>query len=122
VTRRAYSSPYRRYGLIALGGAVAIAAALLVLFDVGWIYPAWIVAASVVTFAAYGFDKRRAQSGGERIPEAVLHAMALAGGFPGGWLGRAIFHHKTREPMFAVVLTIATVLHAGFALWWYVLR
>jgi uncharacterized membrane protein YsdA (DUF1294 family) len=35
--------------------------------------------------------------------------LALAGGFVGGWIGRFVFHHKTRKPVFAVVLTASTL-------------
>jgi uncharacterized membrane protein YsdA (DUF1294 family) len=40
----------------------------------------------------------------------VLHALALVGGVIGAWIGRAVFRHKTREPVFLVVLVIASVL------------
>lgn len=84
----------------------------------GWLlgvppYFAWLAGASVVLFAMYGFDKRRAVGRGRRVPETVLHVLALAGGFAGGWVGRAAFRHKTRRVSFAVVLLAATMLHAG---------
>ena len=110
--RRGYSSPYRRYGLIAAVATIALTVAIALLFGPEYWLAAWIAAISVVTFAAYGFDKSRARSDGERIPELVLHALALAGGFPGGWLGRAVFRHKTLRASFTVVLAIATALWA----------
>jgi len=75
--------------------------------------PAWLAGWSVPAFAMYGIDKRQARSGGWRIPEAFLHALALVGGVLGAWAGRVIFHHKTRERVFLVVLVIASVLWAG---------
>ena len=111
----------RRYAAIAVVAIAATAVATWWLTPFGW-YAGLIAAASVVTLAAYGWDKRAAQSAGaERIPEVVLHGMAFLGGFPGGWLGRAVFHHKTRKPAFTIVLTLATALHLVFALWTYVL-
>ena len=75
----------------------------------------WILSVSVITFLVYGYDKAQAQSGSWRIPEIVLHGLALAGGFLGGWLGRAVFHHKTRKPVFTLVLTLSTLLYLGLA-------
>jgi uncharacterized membrane protein YsdA (DUF1294 family) len=76
---------------------------------------------SVVTFALYGFDKRQAREGGGRVPEMVLHVLALAGGVLGGWAGRAFFRHKTQHTSFLVVLIIATILQAAIA-WWLFFR
>jgi len=45
---------------------------------------------------------------------AVRCGMAVAGGFPGGWAGRAVFRHKTLHTSFPVVLVIATILNAAF--------
>lgn len=74
-------------------------------------YPAWLAGASIVLFAVYGVDKRRAVGGGRRAPEAALHLLALAGGFAGGWAGRYLFRHKTRKVGLVIVLLLATVLH-----------
>lgn len=71
---------------------------------------AWVAAWSPVAFAAYGIDKRSAMRGGWRIPEAVLHGLALVGGVLGAWAGRAVFRHKTQRPVFLVVLVIASLL------------
>ena len=56
-------------------------------------------------------------SGGWRIPELVLHALALIGGVLGAWAGRVVFRHKTQHPMFLVVLVIASVLWGAIAVW-----
>ena len=74
---------------------------------------AWLAGWSVPAFAMYGIDKRQARAGRWRIPEAVLHALALVGGVVGAWIGRAVFRHKTREPVFLVVLVIASALWAA---------
>lgn len=108
-------SPYTRFAVI--GGAAAIIIALIAWWlGVHW-YIAWIAGASVATFALYGFDKQQARSNGGRVPELVLHGMALVGGFPGGWAGRAVFRHKTLHTSFTVVLIVATILNAAFAIW-----
>lgn len=77
----------------------------------------WILAASLVTFSLYGYDKSQARLGGARVPEIVLHGLALAGGFLGGWLGRWVFRHKTRKPAFTIILTISTILYLGLAVY-----
>jgi uncharacterized membrane protein YsdA (DUF1294 family) len=76
------------------------------------------VLAGCATGALFGWDKWQARRGGRRVPEARLHAFALAGGFLGAWLGMLAFRHKTRKPAFRVVPIAAAVLHAGAWAWW----
>jgi uncharacterized membrane protein YsdA (DUF1294 family) len=100
------------------GGVAGLVLAVLLVIAVDLPpYLAWVAGLSVVTFALYGLDKRRAIAGGWRVPERVLHGLTLAGGVPGGWVGRAIFRHKTRHLSFLIVLICATLLHA-FIAWW----
>jgi uncharacterized membrane protein YsdA (DUF1294 family) len=66
---------------------------------------------SLVTLAAYGFDKRRAKRGGRRIPERTLHLLELAGGWPGALAGQRLFRHKSRKLSFRVVLWGIVALH-----------
>ncbi len=75
-------------------------------------YALWLISTSLVSFALYGHDKFQGSRGGGRIPEAVLHLLALSGGFAGGWLGRVLFRHKTRKTRFLFILILATLLHA----------
>lgn len=83
-------------------------------------YVAWLTAWSVVAFAAYAIDKRQARRRGWRIPEVALHGLALAGGSIGGWIGLLGLRHKTRHPIFPLVLAVA--LTAQIALGLSVLR
>ena len=84
----------------------------------GWqIYLVWLAAASIITFIFYGYDKIQAKRNGRRVPEKYLHWLALSGGFPGGWLGRSVFRHKTRKRIFLFVLVISTIIHLGLAGW-----
>ena len=73
----------------------------------------WIVI-NFVTFAVYGIDKRRAIKGRWRVREAVLFALALAGGALGALVGMYLFRHKTQKWYFcwgnAVILIVQTVL------------
>jgi uncharacterized membrane protein YsdA (DUF1294 family) len=109
-------SPKQLFGLIA---AVALVALLLILAGTTRLpfYWMWLVALSLVTWVLYGFDKAQAKRGGLRVPEMVLHGLALLGGFAGGWLGRWMFHHKTRKRGFTVVLAASTLLHVGIMIY-----
>jgi uncharacterized membrane protein YsdA (DUF1294 family) len=84
-----------------------------------YFYLIWLALVSLITFIAYGLDKSQSKRKGPRVPENALHLLALAGGFMGGWLGRGLFHHKTKKPIFTFVLVISTLLHAG-VIWWVV--
>ena len=87
----------------------------------GWkLYWIWLVIASGITFLLYGFDKARSKNGGWRVPEIVLHGLALAGGFPGGWAGRSVFRHKTKKGIFVFVLVVSTAIHLGLAYWLFI--
>lgn len=82
-------------------------------------YIVWLFTSSIVLFLLYGYDKAQARSHGGRVPESLLHALALLGGFMGGWLGRAVFRHKTRKRIFTVVLLASTILHLALIAWIY---
>ncbi len=83
-------------------------------------YLLWLAALSVITFILYGLDKAQSKRKGWRVPENALHVLALAGGFLGGWVGRSLFHHKTKKGMFVFILIISTVIHLGVVgwVWW----
>jgi uncharacterized membrane protein YsdA (DUF1294 family) len=71
--------------------------------------------ASVVTIAAYGIDKRRAERGVRRVPERRLHLLELGGGWPGAYLASALFRHKTRDRAFRLVRFAIAALHVAGA-------
>jgi uncharacterized membrane protein YsdA (DUF1294 family) len=75
------------------------------------IFGLWYVFFSITLFTLYGIDKSQAQVNGRRIPEKTLHFLALAGGFVGGFIGRTFFHHKTRKPIFLIILLASLVIH-----------
>ena len=98
--------------------AVGVAVSLLLWLVLDWSpLLAWVGGWTPVAFAAYALDKRAAVHGGWRIPEVVLHALALVGGVLGAWAGRVVFRHKTQHPAFLVVLVIASVLWGAIAVW-----
>jgi uncharacterized membrane protein YsdA (DUF1294 family) len=68
----------------------------------GWMI-AYLASLNVVTFAYYGHDKMMAQHRGRRVPELVLHGLALAGGSLGAFAGMKLFRHKSLKGSFRVV-------------------
>ena len=70
-----------------------------------------VLATSVVSFVAYGWDKRQAVVGGRRAPERTLHLLAFLGGWPGAWLAQRRFRHKTRKLSFQITFWCIVVLH-----------
>ena len=69
------------------------------------------------TFVLYGVDKRRAGTGARRVPEATLHLLTLAGGWPGGLPGQRVFRHKTRKIPFLIrfwLLAVVVYFVSGF--------
>ncbi|NJM05386.1 DUF1294 domain-containing protein [Candidatus Gracilibacteria bacterium] len=73
----------------------------------------WAVALSIVAFGLFGFDKRRAQQGGARVPEIVLHLVGWAGGAPGALVGMRFWRHKTHHAEFWISQFGALIIWAG---------
>jgi uncharacterized membrane protein YsdA (DUF1294 family) len=69
---------------------------------------------SVLAFFLYWADKRKARTDRWRTPENVLHAVELAGGWPGALLAQQVFRHKTRKVSFQVVFWFIVLLHQVF--------
>ncbi len=97
----------RAYRLLA---AVVLLAAVIVLPvpRLGiWIY----VGMGTVSVIAYWLDKRAANAGAWRTPEATLHGIDLCGGIVGGLLAQAALHHKTAKPDYAFVTFGIVFIH-----------
>jgi uncharacterized membrane protein YsdA (DUF1294 family) len=80
-----------------------------------WIY----AAASVVCFTAMAWDKLAAVRGARRVPERRLHALELAGGWPGALLAIAALRHKSSKPSFWALTLAAALLHVGLWAAWF---
>jgi uncharacterized membrane protein YsdA (DUF1294 family) len=85
----------------------------------------WLHGVSVIPLAAYGIvsvlafflywsDKRKARADTWRTPENVLHALELAGGWPGALLAQQVFRHKTRKLSFQLAFWAIVLLHQVF--------
>ena len=76
----------------------------------------YLFAANLWTYAAFGRDKRFAQTGRRRIPEFRLLLYAALGGALGATLGMRRFHHKTRKPLFRILVPLLLLLHLGLGI------
>lgn len=72
---------------------------------------------SFLTFALYGYDKWQARRAGARIRETTLHLLALAGGWPGAWLGQIVWRHKTRKWAFRLTALLVAALNMAAITW-----
>ena len=59
-------------------------------------YAAYLVLLSLITFIAYGADKKKAESGKWRTKEKTLLLLSFFGGAFGGYPAMLIFRHKTK--------------------------
>lgn len=91
------------------------------LFNLGWNWPAclwsWLFGVTLATFLYYGWDKRQARRGGARVPEVVLHLLALIGGSLGAYAGMQLFRHKTLKGRFRLVFWLIALIQAGLLGW-----
>lgn len=83
----------------------------------GWQVLLYLLAINLVTFAAYGADKRAARHGQARIPEKALHLLALAGGTPAAYLAQRHFRHKTRKGSFQATFWMIAVTQIAGLVW-----
>lgn len=72
---------------------------------------------SALAFAAYGIDKAAAIRGAWRIPEAYLHLLGLAGGWPGALIAQRVLRHKSRKVSFQIVFWLVAALNSVAAFW-----
>ena len=78
---------------------------------------AWLLLWSFVAFIAMGADKRKAQKGKWRVPEATLFLFALLGGGLGATLGMHVFRHKTKHWYFRWGLPLILLVQIALVAW-----
>ena len=71
----------------------------------------WLIAANGLATLFYYGDKTAAQRGESRIPEAVLHMLELAGGWPAALLAQRVFRHKTVKASYRSAFRRMVTLH-----------
>jgi uncharacterized membrane protein YsdA (DUF1294 family) len=77
----------------------------------------YLIAVNVLTFIAYGLDKRKARRKRWRIPETTLLGLAVVGGSVGAWIAMHIFHHKTLHNKFRYGIPVIFLLQTALALY-----
>lgn len=77
----------------------------------------WLGVTSALALILFGWDKLMAKLRRRRVPEAALLSCALLGGSAGGLLGMALFHHKTRKPLFRGFVPLCLLAHAALLAW-----
>jgi uncharacterized membrane protein YsdA (DUF1294 family) len=114
-------NPILFHGVVGLAVAVASAVALWAGLSRQWAWPpwvlSWLVAINVTAFAYYVADKVQAQNARRRVPELVLHGLALAGGSVGAFAGMQLCRHKTVKGNFRVIFWLIVATQVVFALW-----
>jgi uncharacterized membrane protein YsdA (DUF1294 family) len=107
------TSPERFHALVAGCLSLILAGLLFAAFRFPWTWyhllAVWLVGVNVVTFGYYGYDKGQARGEGGRVPEVVLHGLAVCGGTLGAWLGMNTFRHKTIKSEFRMVFWVIAV-------------
>ena len=113
--------PPRRIPRLAIGASFLLAAVVLMVMDVvPAVLPLLYLLVSCASYLMYGFDKEVAgRAGWRRTPEATLHLLDLAGGWPGGLIAQHVARHKTAKASFQRGFWVTVVVNLVLfgALW-----
>lgn len=71
------------------------------------------LAASMVTFMAYAFDKSSAERGAWRTSEGALHTLSLIGGWPGALVAQQVLRHKSSKAEFRSAFWATVLMNVG---------
>ncbi len=106
------STPGAGFLATALVLAAAVAAPLAILCSAPWILAA-LAGVNAATFLMYGYDKAIAGGKRLRVPERVLHLLAILGGSPAAFAAQIFFRHKTRKASFQRRFWLILLLQAA---------
>ena len=81
---------------------------------------AYVAGINLATLGAYLYDKSVAAGGVAlwRVPEVVLHLLALAGGSPAALAGQQLLRHKTRKPGFRTWFWVILAVQVAALIGW----
>lgn len=107
--------------LVVAGAIVAGAVGLTLYCSHPWLL-GLLGGVNLATMALYGYDKAVAGGRSLRVPENVLHLLAIAGGSPAALLSQSLFRHKTVKPAFRrtfwTIVAVQLLLLGAGAWWW----
>ena len=107
------------------GPVVYLLVAALVALGITMVLPmvdyiaAWFVTINISAFLAFARDKFAAKAGRSRTPEITLLTLGFAGGFPGVFLGRKVFNHKTKKLAFIIPMWTLFALQIVLSGWFF---
>ncbi len=79
----------------------------------------YFLAINLTTLFLYLWDKIIAGSKKTtRIPELILHTLALLGGSPTALISQKLFHHKTSKKKFQIIYWFIVLAQVAIFLWW----
>ena len=81
-------------------------------------YAIYLVLLSLITFIAYGADKKKAEKGKYRTKEKTLLLLSFLGGAFGGYPAMLVFRHKTKGEhwYFTAVNLLGLAVHIALML------
>jgi uncharacterized membrane protein YsdA (DUF1294 family) len=99
-------------GLFIAGGLMVLPVVALyrLHLDLRWV-GGYVLVINALTYWTYARDKRRAEAGEWRVPEAQLHLMELLGGFSGAWIIQRCLRHKTSKTSYQIVFWLIVLVH-----------
>jgi len=116
-----FKSPRRFHLIVGLTLSLLLGAGLWCVLGQAQRWPmalaCWLFALNAVAFGYYGYDKWQSRRGSSRVPEFVLHALAIAGGSLGAYLGMQVFRHKTIKGSFRIAFWLIVVLQVTLLGW-----
>ena len=89
--------------LFAIPAFLALYLAVLVLWRPPLVLAAVYIGVSALTFLVYAIDKSAAERQARRTRESTLHALSLAGGWPGALVAQQVLRHKSSKAEFRAV-------------------
>lgn len=71
---------------------------------------------STITWFSYVLDKKRAKSGGWRVPEVQLHLLEFLGGWPAAFMAQRYIRHKTKKTSYRITFWMIIAAYQYLAL------
>lgn len=73
----------------------------------------YLITLTLLTFLAFGWDKRLAKNGKKRIAESALLMLTFLGGTFGALIGMTFFRHKYAKKTFILKLVLVVAVQLG---------